>query len=441
VTAPPSPFVAIIDTTSHPDDVPPETIIGGLSLLERALRLAEVCGFDRAIVLCPSASHPEIGALVERAPRSIPVEIVATGSLELAARFRAVDAALPLNTGVRVWYASSTVYERRLINAARAVLEPGLSRITLGEDQAVPDLAAFGPQGWQAAATLLAEQTPRDFDELFATSALSDTPIHHQAETGWFVRITSRHDTGRAEDALWRSCRKEVDGLVARHINRYISLAISRRIASTGMTPNHVSILTFALGIIAALFAAIGGYWAFFAAGLLYQINSVIDGVDGELARTKYQFSLLGEWLDTLSDDFSDLFIYIGLGVGAWRTVGSPFEFIGPELWLVLATMAAVSKVVTMGLYYRWLIAHKRGDLLSFQWSFEASDEAPSPLARALRLTKYFFKKDFIVFVAMLMGFVGLFPFLLFLFGPGNLIVAISVAAQSAPASSGQKAT
>lgn len=428
-----APKIAIIDTTAHPEGLPPEHIIGGLTLLERALRLAEVNGFTRAIVLARSSSHPEIGALIDHGVRTIPVEVIAARTASLGDKLTALDDALETPPTLLVWFSSSTVYERRLIKAAMEVPAGGIALVSL-EGQVVSDLIGFGEKGLAAAGELLEEAGASDLREFVKhlQGAPIETLVH--AEEGWSIGIHNKADAVRAEDKLWQSCRKNADGLVSRHINRYISLWISRRIAATKISPNHISILTFSMGIAAALVAAIGGFWAFALAGLIYQTNSVIDGVDGELARTKYEFSLLGEWLDTLSDDFSDLFIYIGLGIGAWRTVEAPIQALGPELWLWLGGLAALGKVVSMALYYRWLIANKRGDLLSFQWSFEESDEGPpSLLKRALQGTKYFFKKDFIVFVAMLMGLVGALPWLLFLLGPGNIIVAISVATQAAP--------
>jgi len=428
--------VAVIDTTAHPEGVPPEYVVGGLTLLERALRLAEVSGFTRALVLASSSSHPEIGALVGHDRRSIPVAVIASRSSSIGDKLLAINDALGTPAEAMVWFSSSTVYERRLIKAAMAVPPGSIALVSL-EDRLVSDLIGFSASGWAAAQRRPKEVVASsDLDEFLKhlQDASVDALVH--SEEGWYSRISNKADAARTEDKLWQSCRKSADGLISRHINRYISLAISRRIAGSKISPNHISILTFTMGIAAALVAAIGGYWAFAIAGLLYQANSVIDGVDGELARTKYEFSLLGEWLDTLSDDFSDLFIYIGLGIGAWRTVDAPIQALGPELWLWLGGLAALGKIVSMLLYYRWLLANKRGDLLSFQWSFEEPDEAsPSILKRALQGTKYFFKKDFIVFVAMVMSLVGVLPWLLLLLGPGNIIVAVSVALQAAPAS------
>lgn len=243
----------------------------------------------------------------------------------------------------------------------------------------------------------------------------------------WTVQVLDEASARDAERRLWLDCRKPLDGIVSQHLNRYISLWISSRIAGLGIHPNHISIVTFSLGILAGVLAALGGYWYLLLAGIVFQINSVIDGCDGELARVKYEFSVLGEWLDTISDDLSDVFFWAGLGIGAWRTFDS---VVPPTWWLWLAAVAVVFKGVSMALYYTWLYARGRGDLLAFTWSFDsASDDGPL-LARVLRVLKYTTKKDFIVFLAMILGFLGALPWLLFAAAIGNIVVAIGVILQ-----------
>jgi len=82
--------------------------------------------------------------------------------------------------------------------------------------------------------------------------------------------------------------------------------------------------------------------------------------------------------------------------------------------------------------YYRWLIANKRGDLLAFTWSFDSADEESTWLDAVLKNLKYFAKKDFIVFAAMLLGILGWLPWILVAMAPGNLIVALSVVLEQA---------
>jgi len=48
------------------------------------------------------------------------------------------------------------------------------------------------------------------------------------------------------------------------------------------------------------------GTWATLALGaLLVQLQSILDGCDGEIARLKFKSSKIGEWLDNVLDDQS----------------------------------------------------------------------------------------------------------------------------------------
>ena len=392
-------LVAIIDATKlHPES--PAIQIAGLSLLERALRLVEVIGASSISVWANEDQElPELQDIQRGLPvqRLVPKESVDVGA----------------DVSGLVVLDASIVYERSGVQR----IVGDLSEIPVGRDPSGHLVALGAP-----------ELSQRGFDrERYLDLREQAAPI---LRLGWSISIETADDARRAARRLWRSCRKAEDGLVARYLNRHISIAISKILASTAVRPNHVTGLTFVLGVAAAVAAGWGGYLGFLTAGLLYQANSVIDGVDGELARVRYEFSVRGEWLDTISDDLADLFIYLGIGVGAWRTLPDAPGPLGSEFWLILGLIAAASKIASMALYYRWLIARGRGDLLAFQWSFEDGNQERSPLDRLLSASRYLFRKDFIVFTAMVMSVVGLLPYLLLALAPGNLIVAFSVLLQ-----------
>ena len=56
-------------------------------------------------------------------------------------------------------------------------------------------------------------------------------------------------DVRAAEQRLLRSLVKDTDGFMARHVERPISLQISRRLAGTSITPNQMSLISIAVGI------------------------------------------------------------------------------------------------------------------------------------------------------------------------------------------------
>jgi phosphatidylglycerophosphate synthase len=71
--------------------------------------------------------------------------------------------------------------------------------------------------------------------------------------------------------------------------------------------------------IVAALILLQGTYWSFFWGLLLFQIFSVLDGCDGEIARAKFLESESGRRLDDLFDILSNVLLVVGLGFGLSR--------------------------------------------------------------------------------------------------------------------------
>lgn len=391
-------LLAIIDAQASRAPQGPATIVAGLSLLERTIRLAHVCGAHR-IILRHDGSDPLAKSLLASPPLGANLEDSHQATLEEPTRI--------------LYLRADVVFERAFIKNTlnnEAISSPWRHRdnyFALFPGASNKDLQALLQDPERA----LKETLPR-------------------ITGGWAVLVDSPEAAKTAARRLWNGCRKPEDGIVSRHLNRHLSIATSKLLAPTFIKPNHVTTLTLTLGVVSAVAAAIGGYAGFLAAGILYQLNSIIDGIDGELARVRYEFSVTGEWLDTISDDLADLLIYIGIGIGAARTMPDAPGPFGPELWLVLGLTAAAGKLASMVVYYCWLIAHKRGDLLAFQWSFKDDEKPETGLSRALSVLYLFFRKDFIVFAAMLLAIGGYFPHLLFALAPGNVIVAISVLLQ-----------
>jgi len=108
------------------------------------------------------------------------------------------------------------------------------------------------------------------------------------------------------------------DGFVAQYINRHISQKITRILAQTRLTPNTITLLSFAICLVGAILFGFGQYGETILAGLLIQFASILDGCDGEIARLKSQCTRFGAWLDTILDRYADVFIGIGIAYGYW---------------------------------------------------------------------------------------------------------------------------
>ncbi len=106
--------------------------------------------------------------------------------------------------------------------------------------------------------------------------------------------------------------RKRTDGPISRYINRRFSLPITHFIVEHNIpiTPNQMTVISFLVGITAASFYFLG---LTLIAGILVQLSSILDGVDGELARATNRESPFGGFIDALLDRLVDIAIICGL--------------------------------------------------------------------------------------------------------------------------------
>lgn len=112
---------------------------------------------------------------------------------------------------------------------------------------------------------------------------------------------------------------KSGDGIVSRLLNRRVSQAITGVVLRwPGARPGHATFVAGLLGL--ALFAALvmGGETGLLAGALLFQLASIVDGVDGEIARATFRSSRRGAMLDTLTDAATNLGFIGGLAYYLW---------------------------------------------------------------------------------------------------------------------------
>jgi phosphatidylglycerophosphate synthase len=91
---------------------------------------------------------------------------------------------------------------------------------------------------------------------------------------------------------------------------------ITRALLLLPITPNAWTILIFPLLIVAFLFFLRGDYFGFVIGCAVFQLFSILDGCDGEIARAKNLVSEFGSKLDTFCDTIGNLLLVIGVGLG-----------------------------------------------------------------------------------------------------------------------------
>jgi CDP-diacylglycerol--glycerol-3-phosphate 3-phosphatidyltransferase len=87
---------------------------------------------------------------------------------------------------------------------------------------------------------------------------------------------------------------------------------IARVLAKTGVTPTMVTVLGLAITVVGAALIANGLLWQ---GGLTAGFGVLLDALDGPLARYKGTSSDRGAFIDTMSDRFGEVAVWVGLGV------------------------------------------------------------------------------------------------------------------------------
>ncbi len=177
-------------------------------------------------------------------------------------------------------------------------------------------------------------------------------------EHGYWQDVDTPADIREAEKKLYASLVKPADGFMARHVNRRISLFISTRIWRFGVTPNIVTTFTLVMGLLAGLAFSRGNApaWGLLGASI-FQLHSIIDGVDGELARLLLKESRLGFWYDMTADNVAHIAIFSGIAMGQ-KAGGVP----GPWNTLaVLAVLGVFASVIAVSPLLRPYVRTKKG--------------------------------------------------------------------------------
>ena len=135
---------------------------------------------------------------------------------------------------------------------------------------------------------------------------------------------------------------------IDKFINRPIASLIVRAIYRTGVTPNQLTYLAFALGLAAAYAFSRGIASAFVLGGILAQASSIMDNADGMLARARNQMTEFGAQLDIYLDRVNEFFLLTGIVLGQFRAEGNVttliLGFAGMGLYFLQVTLFYLTK-------------------------------------------------------------------------------------------------
>jgi phosphatidylglycerophosphate synthase len=154
----------------------------------------------------------------------------------------------------------------------------------------------------------------------------------------WWRGVDRPRDLGIARARLRRTLAMPTDGPISRHLNRPVSTRVSMAMAPLRLNPDLVSVLALLVGLLSAGLLGLG---MGVVGGLLAQATSILDGVDGELARLQVRARPLGALLDGVLDRVVDAAVLAGLGV--WALRGSASQGLVVALTVAATTGAMLS--------------------------------------------------------------------------------------------------
>lgn len=135
---------------------------------------------------------------------------------------------------------------------------------------------------------------------------------------------------------------------VNKFLNRPVASLLVRALLRTNVTPNQVTVTSFFVGSLGAVFFALGRHGHLILGGILVQLASILDCADGMLARAKDAGTRYGAYLDIFLDRLFEFLLFGGIIVGFIRT--------NKSMTLVILGLAAVSLYfLEVTLYYMTL--------------------------------------------------------------------------------------
>jgi len=381
-----------------------QTVILGLTLVERGRRVASRIGARRVLVLDSGVDGAELARWdAERGDAALVV-------------FRAGD----------------------------QIVHPPLVQPLLGGTGG--RRIAVGPDGEYAGA-LFADAASAG--GVIAALTVSPTTGDREVIAGWsdaeriehgpvarHLATTPAERRGATRLLLSILVKVDEDSPVSKFIYRPLSRPLTQLLLHTPITPNQVSYLVGIVGLVGCYLTALPGQTNLIWGAALVFISGIIDGCDGEIARLKLQSSAFGAWLDTIIDELTQFTYFIAIGIHTYQ--------LHPESWIggsiALGAVCYVSSIY--GIYYFCLVVIKKGGSQYYVGDLVIVDDPTGPALSARKPTGaprpawmqkvgtillYMIRRDFINLVAFGLTFLNLYWFIYAGIFVGNIVAAIVI--------------
>lgn len=310
-------LVVVPPESDGTDPVCPTTVVAGLPLVRRIVLAAAKAGFGRISVQgLPAKDNALAGAAADPL---IPGEF------------------LPPLSRRRIVLVPANVIPKS--DWLRSLLEMPLDEETLYVDASM--VAVIESQDPRPILAAAARYTSAG-ELVAALRGMFDARDRSFDPAGRFP-LRSSGDLPHAERWLLRSLVKRGEGVMSRLVERRISLALTRRLVTTRITPNVMTLLSVAIGLAGAPFFLSSSPAYQLPGALLFLAHSILDGCDGELARLKFLESRGGALLDYWGDNLVQVAVFASIAIGWSLAIHSGWPLFLGGLLIASSLVGAVA--------------------------------------------------------------------------------------------------
>ena len=351
-------------------------VVGGLTLAERAVRLARRGGLDPVVVR-------DTG----------PAPLDGIGDDEAA-----------------VVIGPDVLFEPAVLNGLARIGANGDQTATAAYESGVP-LLLYVPRG-----TVADVRTCRSIDTMVATLRRRG-PARELALTGAFCRRVAPAAASSLERAYIRHLNGKGESFFTKQIRRF-SVPLTSRLVRVGASPTQVTLGGLALAVASAWYLSRGSYGAGVLGGVLYYTSMVFDCSDGEVARLTARDSAFGAWLETIVD-YVTYFLVLGALTAASQ------NHAGADAALTAGAIALVSSalIAFVAGYLRHRVA--AADPGQFDEASARVMSSATPFHRFASWSRQWIKRSTIAHLILALALVNQLPILLYLWAFGATVAAV----------------
>ncbi|MCP4131525.1 MAG: CDP-alcohol phosphatidyltransferase family protein [bacterium] len=208
-------------------------------------------------------------------------------------------------------------------------------------------------------------------------------------------------------------------GFLAQKINKRISIPISSVLAKTRVHPNYLTVFNMLIGIMSSVFVCMAARahlsaessflmeYSFMAlGGLFFQLASILDGVDGEVAKFTFKVSRIGGILDTVSDNLTLIMFLVSASYIHHVYMG---DYLDGCFSLISILVMTIGVIILFILMISYISKHSdTGSFVAYDKDFMQKLPESDFLVSFIHKMKYGIKKEFFSIAFFLFGLAGM---------------------------------